>query len=351
MIKGFPENCWYVASWSHELTSETLLDRRVMGDRLLLYRTAEGRVVTLRNRCPHRSAPLSLGRREGDGVRCGYHGMLFGPDGRCSHVPGQDHIPSTASVRTFPVVERYGWVWVWPGDPALADAATIPVVTATDDPAWTMRTGYIHYHAGAQLLHDNLLDFSHIEFVHAATFGGGANWSDKPETKRLDSGFMFERWLTNVPLAPFLRELMPAGPNQDILNRYEFLAPGILTIDTQTQTAGTGSRQALSQDGRVHNLTCQAVTPESETSAHYFFSTGVPVGTPAVVLDVILKGTLLAFEEDRVMIEAQQAQLIDYPDEPLSVAGLAADSPLVQMRALLKKRSREENGQARASSA
>jgi vanillate O-demethylase monooxygenase subunit len=343
MIEGFPADCWYVAAWSHELTGHTLLDRTIIGERLVLYRSEHGKVVCLRNRCPHRSAPLTLGQREGDSLRCGYHGMLFGSDGRCTAIPGQHQIPATAVVRSYPVSEGNGWIWVWPGDPAFANSSPVPVVTALDNPAWMMRTGYIHYKAGASLLHDNLLDFSHLQFVHAKSFGGGANWADKPEVQRLENGFNFKRWLTNVPVAPFLREFMPHAPNQDILNEYEFVLPGILTIDTQSQTTGTGTRDALSRDGYFRSVSCQAVIPETATTTHYFFSTAVPTGVPEAAMEVVLKGTLMAFEEDRAMIESQQAQLLAEPEHPISLAGLAADAPIVQMRAMLRKRALAES--------
>jgi vanillate O-demethylase monooxygenase subunit len=348
MIEGFPADCWYATAWSRELSGGALLDRTILGERLVLYRTEQGKVIALRNRCPHRSAPLTLGHREGDSLRCGYHGMLFGSDGRCTAIPGQDKIPDTAVVRSYPVVDRNGWVWVWPGEPALADPAAVPVVTGLDDPAWMMRAGYVHYKAGAHLLHDNLLDFSHVQFVHAKSFGGGANWADKPDVQRLENGFRFQHWLANVPVAPFLRELMPDAPNQDILNEYEFLLPGILTLDTQSQTAGTGTRGALSRDGYFHSMSCQAVTPETATTAHYFFANGIPTGAPEAALEVMYKGTLMAFEEDRTMIEAQQAQMLADPEQPISLAGLAADAPIVQMRAMLRKRALAETDRGKA---
>ena len=106
-------NCWYVAAWDHEVLGDTLLERTVIGESLLVYRRADGSPVVLSNRCPHRQAPLSMGRKEGDAVRCMYHGLKFAPVGRCIEIPGQKLIPQSAFVRRYPAVERGGWMWIW----------------------------------------------------------------------------------------------------------------------------------------------------------------------------------------------------------------------------------------------
>lgn len=89
---AFLRNCWYVAAWDHEIGPEQLFQRTILGQSLLLFRTSAGNVVALDNKCCHRHAPLSLGRREGDCVRCMYHGLKFGPDGKCVEIPGQTAI-------------------------------------------------------------------------------------------------------------------------------------------------------------------------------------------------------------------------------------------------------------------
>ncbi len=125
---------WYVAAWSHEIGAEALFARTVAGEPLLLYRLAGGEVVALEDRCVHRQAPLSRGRREGDAIRCGYHGLLFDARGRCTEVPGLGRPPDQACVRRYPVVERRRWVFVWLGDPALADPALLPDNLSNDHP-------------------------------------------------------------------------------------------------------------------------------------------------------------------------------------------------------------------------
>jgi nitrite reductase/ring-hydroxylating ferredoxin subunit len=134
-------NAWYVAAWSHEVANEGLLARTIMNDPLVLYRIGNGSVVAMEDRCCHRLAPLSLGRREGDDLRCMYHGLKFGPDGRCNEIPGQTTIPAKAVVRGYPVVERGSWVWVWMGEAARADVSQIPETIATTDRDWNIQTG------------------------------------------------------------------------------------------------------------------------------------------------------------------------------------------------------------------
>jgi len=125
----FLKDSWYVAAWSHEIDDGKLLGRTILGEPVLLYRGEAGHVVAMHDRCCHRGAPLSMGRREGDAVRCLYHGLKFSPSGQCVEIPGQDRIPPKACVRVFKVVERSSWIWIWMGDPARADESLIPDIT------------------------------------------------------------------------------------------------------------------------------------------------------------------------------------------------------------------------------
>ena len=177
---GFVRNLWYVAAWSHEVPRRRPRSARTLiGEPIALYRRRDGTVVALEDRCPHRHAPLSLGRIEGDDLRCMYHGLRFGSDGVCVEVPGSTRVPPRLAARSFPVVERSSWIWVWPGDPAKADPALVPEAFGLDNPDWVMRASAMDYEADYQLLNDNLCDLSHLDFVHETTLGGstGAKWS------------------------------------------------------------------------------------------------------------------------------------------------------------------------------
>jgi len=132
--ENWPRNCWYVAAWDHEIKRLTLNRRILLGEAVVLYRTSDGAPAALEDRCCHRHAPLSHGRLKRDEIECAYHGLRFAPDGRCTHIPSQDSIPASACVRSYPVVERYHWLWIWMGDPALADDSLIPDFGVMDDP-------------------------------------------------------------------------------------------------------------------------------------------------------------------------------------------------------------------------
>ena len=122
----FLRNYWYVAATDSEIGRKPFR-RIIMNEPVVFYRTEDGAPVALEDRCPHRRLPLSMGKLvDGDVLQCYYHGLRFDRTGACVRVPGQDMIPATARVKKYPVVDRYKWLWIWMGDPALADPAKIP---------------------------------------------------------------------------------------------------------------------------------------------------------------------------------------------------------------------------------
>ena len=125
IFRKFIRKAWYVCAWDHEVTNEPV-QRWVCGEPIVLWRTQEGEIAALADRCPHRDAPLSQGCVIGNNIRCGYHGLAFDPEGRCVSVPGESSIPADAGTRSYPAVERWGWVFVWPGPGDEADPELIP---------------------------------------------------------------------------------------------------------------------------------------------------------------------------------------------------------------------------------
>jgi phenylpropionate dioxygenase-like ring-hydroxylating dioxygenase large terminal subunit len=142
----FLRNHWYVAASSDEIGRKPF-GRILLGAPVVFYRTEAGKVVAFEDRCAHRHLPLSMGKLVGDALQCHYHGLRFGPDGRCVRIPGQDQIPQTARVKTYPVVERYKWLWIWMGDPAAADPAKIADFHWLDDSNWGAKASYLHVKA------------------------------------------------------------------------------------------------------------------------------------------------------------------------------------------------------------
>ncbi len=241
--QGFLMNTWYVAAWDHELIDGKLLARTLLEKPVLLYKGDSGRVVALDNRCCHRGAKLSNGRREGDDIRCMYHGLKFAPDGKCIQIPGQDNIPKGLGVRAYPVVERQHLIWIWMGDPAKADPATILDIPYLASPAWRGIPDYLHYEANYLLIVDNLADFSHLAFVHTKTLGGSEEYAYKTKPlaiERLDDGFRVERWHMNAPCPPFHRKVVRNVPFVDRRNIGRMHVPGIFFLESRVGPAGPG---------------------------------------------------------------------------------------------------------------
>ena len=320
----FVKNCWYVAAWSSEVTDSGMTALFIANDPVLLYRTSGGEVVVLEDRCCHRQAPLSRGRREGDNIRCMYHGLKFEPSGRCIEIPGQETIPERARVRRYPAIDRHSWVWVWMGDAALADPALIPAAVGLEDPAWSLRFGRIDYEANHMLIHDNLCDFSHIAYVHEKTFGGGDDRIAKtrPKISTLARGIRVERWSLNAPV----RGYTGTTTGQDRWMRYDYLVPGILLMRSENHPVGSAERFGNGEPSGepIHaNFTSQAVTGMTEQTSRYFYSWGpraCEVQAAPQMPDMMFDLAVRAFEEDRQMIEAQQRNLNLRPEpDPLMI--------------------------------
>ena len=330
----FLKNRWYVIAWEHEIPADGLFSRIVLGERVLVYRTSSGEFVALADRCCHRQAPLSAGRREGDCVRCGYHGLKFDATGRCVEIPGQSRIPSKAAVRSYPTVLCNRWVMVWMGDPARADTAMLPDNFSCDHPDWRYRPGYLHYDTDYRLICDNLLDFSHLSYVHATSLGGSTEIArTAPVITALADGVRVTRRIRNTRPSPYhLRfSSFTADTPIDRWIDYDFLLPGVLLMSSGARPCGD-AEDDLSRTIHLHS--CQALTPETADSTHYFFQEAhrSDQGDEATT-EAIYQGLLVAFEEDRQMITAQAGNLRLQPGLPM--LPLPMDGALVRFRRLL----------------
>ncbi len=307
-----PRNAWYMASWDKDVPAGEVVAATILGQPLVLARDDQGAVFAMEDRCPHRAAPLSKGKCEEGGIRCWYHGVRFAADGRAVEVPGQDTIPPALKVRTFPVVERHAAFWVWMGDPARADESLIPPFVGYRDPAWAMTPGRLDYVAPARLIHDNLLDLSHIAYVHRETFGGGNDTSadgwlaSNVTTTTLPDGVAVERARCGMP--PNRNSGLADMEAADLWSRYTFTVPGVFILQTDRYPAGTMDPEAMQRcpdKSLLTTFTCQAVTPLTADTACCFFAFGGPAATHAHMQDFFADLGLRAFLEDKDMIEAQ----------------------------------------------
>ena len=274
-------NAWYVAGWLPEFAPGAIHARTIIDQPIALYRTADGGLTALEDRCCHRFAPLSMGRLEGDDLRCMYHGLKFAPDGRCIEIPGQKLIPQSACVRRYPVAVRGAWVWVWMGDAAAADPAAIPPSLALDDRGYRLKAGHLDYAAHYLLIDDNLLDLSHLSFAHEKTLGlDMPQWADeRPRMLPQERGLRVQRWLADHPPRGFMKKKL--GERVDVWNSYDFFFPGVFLQRTSFYPAGTARQSGGQEPDRPPlflRIDEQAVTPVSPRRLALFLCRRRPRG-------------------------------------------------------------------------
>lgn len=346
----FLKNCWYVAAWDHELIDGKKLARTILEKPVVLFRGHSGRYVALDDRCCHRGAPLSMGRIEGDCLRCMYHGMKYDPSGMCIEVPGQERIPKTLKVHSYPVVEKGHLVWIWMGDPALADPDLIVDYPPLHDPRWRGLPAYLHYDANWLLIVDNLSDLAHLAWVHTNTLGGSEEYayvSKAGPIEKMDNGYHLERWHRNSLPPPYHKRVIPADEHDkklDRRNRVTMLIPGIFLMETLFSPAGSGLED-LESTRQYRN--CQYMTPETRRTTHFFWNYlhNYNIDDPNIAIS--LRDSLYeGFYEDKAIIEAQQVLLDREPD--FRLRALEADAPLTHFRLTLKKKIKEEQAAAQA---
>jgi phenylpropionate dioxygenase-like ring-hydroxylating dioxygenase large terminal subunit len=342
----FVRNCWYVAAWDFDVPVGRPYALTIADEAVVLFRTENGGIAALEDRCCHRFAPLSMGRVE-DGcyLRCMYHGLKFDANGMCIEIPGQDKIPATARVRAFPAVERHSWVWLWMGDPDKADDSLIPEAVGFDDPEYVLRAGHIDYQAYYQLINDNLTDFSHLSYVHANSFGATDAWANsRPHVRRIDRGIRVSRWLLQKDAMREGKAAGMKGTDGALWQTYDFLAPGILLMYSATYSAEMMPADGVSPpEGEPisANFTSQAVTPMRGNTARYFYSWGPRRKDGGEEMaDQMFAVAQMAFAEDREIIEAQQ-RVIDL--KPGVEVLTSADVGPVQMRSVIRQLFRAEN--------
>ncbi len=328
----FIRNCWYVIAWDHEIGADALFSRRVLDEPILVYRTSSGALTALEDRCCHRLAPLSLGRKEGDCVRCGYHGLKFDSSGACVEVPGLAEVPAKARIKSYPLALKNKWVFVWMGDPALADEALLPDNFSNEHPDWRNKPGYLHYDTGYQLICDNLLDFSHLSYVHEKTLGGSPMIAQaRAEIEDIPRGIRVTRRVPNVPAPPFYQRFRQFDT---LLNRwfvYDFVLPGTLLMHS-------GGAPVDDAPGEMRNAvqlhSCQTLTPETATTTHYFFQQSHRAGAgDAQIVQSIYDSLVAAFNEDRTVITAQAQSIARNPGAQM--LPLAMDAALIRFRRLI----------------
>jgi vanillate O-demethylase monooxygenase subunit len=334
----FPSNAWYAAAYDVE-AGRHLLGRTVAGRKMVIYRRADGSAVALEDACWHRLLPLSLGRLEGDEVVCGYHGLVFNGDGVCTHMPSQETLNPSACVHAFPIVERHRFLWVWPGDPALADPATIPDLHWMNAEGWAGDGKVIHVKCDYRLVIDNLMDLTHETFVHGSSIGNRAVAEAPFVATHGDRTATVTRWMEGIEPPPFwagqIRHARGYVGKVDRWQIIRFEAPCTVAIDVGVAEAGTGAPQGDRSRG-VNGYVINTITPETETTCHYFwaFARNYALGEQRLTHE-LREGVARIFREDEVVLEAQQRSIDENPGRRFN--NLNIDSGALWSRRLIER--------------
>ena len=167
---GAHPDYWYPVAWSDELKPGKTLARRFAGDPIVVARAKTGEVFALEDRCAHRQVPLSQGVVQGCTIKCGYHGWAYDAAGKCIDVPylGKERLPN--GVKGYPCREIDGLIFVFPGDPALAEQRVPPGLGASQDRAYKTRRLNREVACHYTFMHENLFDMNH-QFLHRRQMG------------------------------------------------------------------------------------------------------------------------------------------------------------------------------------
>lgn len=340
---SFLKNIWYVAANAFELDDQAVVARTICNEKVALWRNSNNSIAAILDRCPHRFVPLSMGNRVDDTLQCGYHGLRFDGTGACVEAPHDDDSQKErACIKGYPVVERHKMIWIWLGDAELADPALIPDFGfMDDDEKYTIVQGYSLLRGNYQLISDNLLDLSHIHYLHPGIHAG-SNFEDFTNKVKKEGDTIYSMlWRHHYHVEPAKRPPEFAGEASDVEGQghSRWDAPGVLFVDTAWWDHGKTVDEGL----RTPNA--HLITPQTETTSHYFYSSGRNFMKGNEQISQFTLATMKnVFEtQDGPMIEAQQADMGDSTDfldhHPII---LKADAAGVMARRLMKKKIRDE---------
>jgi phenylpropionate dioxygenase-like ring-hydroxylating dioxygenase large terminal subunit len=342
MFSGdYPLNCWYVAGRAEDF-DHSLRALRLFGRDIVFYRGASGAVMALEDACPHRKLPLSMGTLDGDRVVCGYHGLTFDGRGVCVAAPTQpDAIPNRARVRSYAVLERYGFVWVWPGA-AKADPDAMLDIPNFDDPDWgkTAR-GALSIGCNYLWVVDNLLDPSHVAWVHLTSFAGAGTDNAPLELYEGVDRVVVSRWIYDAPASPYYQPFLKFDGNCDRKQHYECRLPAIAINGSVYTPVGTGGQDEGLPAEALRNFSYNFMTPVDDSNTLYFWfqhCNAIP-GSPDMA-ERMFAGATMAFNEDKLILEAVQRGMAAGRD----VLNLGLDAGAMRFRRLVTRMIAAERG-------
>ena len=299
------KNCWYVAGWSKDYGRE-LKAEKYLGENVVIYRKQDGTPVALEDACPHRKLPLSKGALSEDSIICGYHGLTFNDKGQCSDSPTQrGMMPSRAVVKSYPIVDKYRLLWIWMGNPELSDPDTIFPIDNFESPTWGYTDGGVmDIKCNYLWVCDNLLDPSHVAWVHVTSFAGAGTDDEPLEIKKTDRGVIVSRWIHGNPPSPYYADLVKFEGNCDRLQHYEMCIPAVALNKSIYTPEGTGGQGKAYIDKTYINISYNFMTPLDQDNTRYFWFQHR--NTDPQDKDISAKmndGALMAFLEDKGILE------------------------------------------------
>ena len=340
----YPKNAWYVACLPQEI-DEKPLGRKICGESIVLYRDGDGKAVALEDFCPHRGAPLSLGRVVDGLLVCGYHGLAMGCEGRTVSMPGQ-RVRGFPPVRSYALIERYGFVWIWPG---AGTPGPLHHLEWAESPDWAYGGGLYHINCDYRLMIDNLMDLTHETYVHSTSIGQ-KEIDESPVNTRVEGDEVItSRFMENVKAPPFWRMAMHANglPEDALVDRWQicrFTPPSHVMIEVGVALAGHGGYGADAAV-KASSIVVDFITPETDTSMHYFWGMARNFKAHDRALTAsIREGQGKIFAEDTQVLELQQRNLIEFPQR--KILNLNIDAGGVQSRRIIDRLLAEERANA-----
>ena len=329
----FLKNSWYVAGWSTDYQNE-LRAQMLLGERIVFYRQADGKPVALEDACPHRKLPLSQGRLQKNKVVCGYHGLTFDCTGACVEAPTQrGNIPKRAVVKSYPVVDRYRLLWIWMGDPEKAKPDDIFEIENFDNPEWGYTDGgVLPIECNYLWVVDNLLDPSHVAWVHVTSFAGSGTDDQPLDLEKTEKGVIVSRWIYDQPPSPYYKDLVKFEGNCDRKQHYEMRIPGIALNKSVYTPPGTGGPNMHEVDKTYVNISYNFMTPVDERNTLYiWFQHRNTDPENKSISEKMNAGARVAFLEDKDILEAVQIGIEDM-DTPNIDLGLDAGAKLFRLK-------------------
>jgi phenylpropionate dioxygenase-like ring-hydroxylating dioxygenase large terminal subunit len=338
---SYLKNAWYVAAWSdsvnREMRVETLLDEPI-----LLYRKQDGSPVAMIDRCPHRFAPLHMGKLLGDIIECGYHGLKFDCSGACVHNPhGDGKIPAAARVHTYPAVDRHNLLWLWNGDAELADPALIPDYSHLTSPLLKTVGDHMIQNAHYELVVDNLMDLSHVNYLHAPYQKVDDFLAAKHDVIYKDGILESKRSLpsTRAPSSfrPFMKD--PDAPVEYWLD-IRWYPASCCQLEVGIVPVGRPRSEGLVRLGT------HIVTPQTNSSTHYFYasSRNYQLDDPAADEETNRWQQMGFHEQDKPMIEGVQLRMGNADLQSKNPILLQTDAAAMRARRILAKLIEKEAG-------